>query len=151
MRAGEKLRLHGLVASRLTVFFHTNPHKPERPQYTASRMLSLQPMTSDGLALLSYARRGVERAWREGYGITKAGIILEDLMEAHMRPLTLFEGDGDKRARLMTALDDLNGRFGKFTAVPATQGFKRQWSARSDSRSPNYTTRIAEVPSVSAR
>lgn len=150
MRAGEKLRQHGLVASRLIVFFHTNPHKPERPQYSASRSFSMQPMTNDGLELLSYARRGVESAWREGYGITKAGIMLEDLMAEHLRPRTLFEEGGEKRARLMTAMDEINGRFGKFTAVPAVQGFKRDWSARSESRSPNYTTRIAEVPAVRA-
>lgn len=150
MRAGEKLRQHGLVAGRLTVFFHTNTHKPERPQYSASRTLGMQPMTSDGLALFAYARRGVERAWRDGYGITKAGVMLEDLIEEHLRPQTLFEDDGDKRSRLMIALDQVNGRFGKFTAVPAAQGFKREWSARSEARSPNYTTRIADVPLVRA-
>lgn len=150
MRAGEKLRQHGLVAGRVTVFFHTNPHKPERSQYSASRTLSAQPMTNDGLVLLAYARRGVENAWREGYGITKAGIMLEDLMDEQLRPRTLFEEDGDKRARLMTAMDEVNGQFGKFTAVPATQGFRREWTARSESRSPNYTTRIAEVPAVRA-
>jgi DNA polymerase V len=41
MRAGEKLRQHGLVASRLIVFFHTNPHKPDRPQYSASRSVNV--------------------------------------------------------------------------------------------------------------
>ena len=107
-------------------------------------------MTNDGLAILALARRGVESAWREGYGITKAGIMLEDLVEERLRPLTLFEGDTDKRARLMTAIDEVNGRFGKFTAVTATQGFRRGWAARSDARSPSYTTRIAEVPAVRA-
>lgn len=150
MRAGEKLRQHGLVAGRVTVFFHTNPHEPDRPQYSASRTLSAQPMTNDGLALLAYARRGVEHAWRDGYGITKAGIMLDDLVDTSARPRTLFEEDGEKRERLMVAMDEVNGRFGKFTAVPAVQGFKRAWSARSDSRSPNYTTRIAEVPTVRA-
>lgn len=150
MRAEEKLRDHGLVAGRLTVFFHTNPHKPERPQYSATRGLSMQPMTNDSLELLSYARRGVERAWRDGYGITKAGVMLDDLMAADRRPRTLFEGDSEKRVRLMQAMDDVNGRFGKFTAVPATQGYKRAWSARSESRSPDYTTRLADVPTVRA-
>lgn len=150
MRAGEKLRQHGLVAGRLTVFFHTNPHKLERPQYSASRGMGMQPMTNDGLALLAYARRGVERAWRDGYGITKAGIMLDDLVEEGLSPLTLFDGDVEKRTRLMAAIDKVNGRFGKFSAVTATQGFKRGWAERSESRSPNYTTRIAEVPKVRA-
>ncbi|CAH0353042.1 MAG: Y-family DNA polymerase [Sphingobium sp.] len=150
MRAGEKLRQHGLVAGRITVFFHTNKHKLDRPQYSATRTLSAQPMTNDGLALLAYARRGVENAWREGYGITKAGIMLEDLMDADLRPRTLFEADDDRHARLMAAMDEVNSRFGKFAAIPATQGFKRQWSARSEMRSPNYTTRVGEVPTVRA-
>ena len=39
MRGGEKLRQHGLVAGRMTVFVHTNVHKPDRPQYFAFRPL----------------------------------------------------------------------------------------------------------------
>jgi DNA polymerase V len=151
MRAGEKLRQHGLVAGRLTVFFHTNWHKQDRPQYSATRTLTIQPMTNDGLMLLAYARRGIESAWREGYGITKAGVMLEDLIDADRRPRTLFEEDSGRRDRLMVAMDQVNMRFGTFAAVPASQGFKREWAARSDSKSPNYTTRIAEVPAVKAR
>lgn len=45
-------------------------------------------------------------------------------------------------------MDEANGRFGKFTAMPAAQGFTRGWSARSESRSPNYTTRLADVLGV---
>lgn len=151
MRAGEKLRSHGLVAARLTVFFHTNRHKPDRPQYAATRTLSLHPMTADSFELIAATRRGAESAWRDGYAYTKAGVMLEDLMSADLRPRTLFEGDQDKRDRLMIAVDDINGRFGRFTAVPASQGFKREWRLRSAMRSPAYTTRIAEVPLVSAR
>ena len=77
--------------------------------------------------------------------------MLEELVSVDLRPRTLFEGDRDKRDRLMTAVDDINGRFGRFTAVPASQGFKREWRLRSAMRSPAYTTRIAEVPLVSAR
>ncbi|MFD1033144.1 Y-family DNA polymerase [Sphingomonas hankookensis] len=151
MRAGEKLRSHGLVAGQITVFFHTNPHKRDRPQHHGSRRLSLHPMTDDSLELLAAARRGVEAAWRDGHAYTKAGIMLDDLVPADLRPRTLFEGDVERRGRLMTALDEVNGRFGCFTAVPGAQGFHRGWKARSDSKSPAWTTRIDEVPVVSAR
>ena len=150
MRAGEKLRSHGLVAARLTVFFHTNRFKPGSPQFGASRMVALHPMTNDSLELIAAARRGAEHAWRDGYAITKAGVMLDDLVATELRPRTLFEGDTDKRARLMCALDDINGRFGRFAAVPGTQGFKREWRMRADSRSPAWTTRIADVPVVRA-
>lgn len=150
LRAGEKLRQHGLVAGRLTAFFHTNRHKPDRPQYAGSRATTLHPMTSDSLELIAAARRCAERAWRDGYAYTKAGVLLDDLMPAGARPRTLFEGDTDRRDRLMAALDDVNGRFGKFTAVTAGQGFKRQWRLRSDMKSPSWTTSIAELPIVRA-
>ncbi len=150
MRAGEKLRSHGLVAGQLTVFFHTNTHKRDRPQHHGTRRLSLHPMTDDSLELLAAARRGVEAAWRDGFAYTKAGIILDDLVTAQLRPRTLFEGDVDRRARLMTALDEVNGRFGRFTAVPGAQGFKREWRMRAENKSPAWTTRIAEVPVVKA-
>ena len=146
MRAGEKLRSHGLVAARLTVFFHTNRFKSDRPQYSASRLVALHPMTSDSFELIAAARRGVQHGWRDGFAITKAGIMLDELVSEELRPRTLFEGDVDKRGRLMEALDAVNSRFGKFAAVPATQGFKRDWKMRAEMKSPAYTTRIAEVP-----
>ncbi|KQS02187.1 DNA repair protein [Sphingomonas sp. Leaf357] len=150
MRAGEKLRSHGLVAARLTAFFHTNKHKPERPQYGGSRMVVLHPMTSDSLELIAAARRAAERAWRDGYAFTKAGILLDELVASDMRPRTLFEDDTGKRDRLMSALDEINGRFGTWTAVTASQGFRREWKLRSEMRSPAWTTSLAEVPTVRA-
>ncbi len=150
MRAGEKLRNHGLVAARLTAFFHTNRHKPDRPQYAGSRTVTLHPMTNDSLELIAAARRAAERCWREGYAYTKAGVILDDLVASELCPRTLFEDDTGKRDRLMGALDEINGRFGKWTAVTASQGFRREWKLRSAMRSPSWTTSIADVPTVRA-
>jgi nucleotidyltransferase/DNA polymerase involved in DNA repair len=150
LRAGEKLRSHGLVAARLTTFFHTNKHKPDRPQYGASRMVTLHPMTNDSFELIAAARRGAEKAWRDGYAYTKAGIMLDDLLPEDERPRTLFEEDTAKRDRLMGALDAINGRFGTWTAVTASQGFKREWKMRSEMRSPAWTTDIGQVPTVRA-
>ncbi|MES3057385.1 Y-family DNA polymerase [Sphingomonas faeni] len=58
MRAGEKLRQHGLVAGQLTVFFHTNRFKTGAGQYQGARRMALHPMTADSLELLAAARRG---------------------------------------------------------------------------------------------
>ncbi len=107
-------------------------------------------MTSDSLELIAAAKRGASAAWRDGYAYTKAGILLDDLIAADMRPRTLFEGDTDKRDRLMGALDEINTRFGKFAATTASQGFKREWKMRSEMKSPAWTTDIREVPSVRA-
>ncbi|MEG8044945.1 Y-family DNA polymerase [Sphingomonas aerolata] len=150
LRAGEKLRMHGLVAGRLTAFFHTNRNRPDRPQYGGSRTVTLHPMSSDSFELIAAARRAAERAWRDGYAYTKAGILLDDLVPEAERPRTLFEADTAKRYRLMGALDAINAKFGTWTAVTATQGFKREWKLRSEMRSPAWTTKIADVPMVRA-
>ncbi len=150
MRGGEKLRQHGLVVARLTVFFHTNRNKPERRQHGALRLIHLRPMIADGLELVVAARCGAERAWRDGFAYTKAGIMLDDLAAAELRPRTLFDGDPERRGRLMGALDEINGRFGKFSAVSAAQGFKREWKLLAENKSLAWTTRIGDVPTVRA-
>ena len=113
-------------------------------------MIALHPMTNDRFELIAAAKRGVEHGWRGGFAITKAGIMLDDLVAAELRPRTLFEGDTEKRDRLMGALDNVNIRFGRFAAVPATHGFKRDWKMRADMKSPASMTRIEDVPRVQA-
>ena len=56
-RAAEKLRRHRLVAGTLTVFFQTNRHRQDRPQYSGSRSTRLMPMSSDTFDFVAAARR----------------------------------------------------------------------------------------------
>jgi len=151
-RAAEKLRNHGLVAGTLTVFYHTNRHRLDRPQYSGSRSTRLMPMSSDTFDLIAAARHCAQAVWPKGpqreYGFTKAGVLLDDLVKFDDRPLTLFDAAKPKSAVLMAALDHVNDRFGKKTVVLASEGMKRPWQLRSDHRSPRYTTRLAELPVV---
>ncbi|MCA1775580.1 MAG: hypothetical protein LC676_08225 [Loktanella sp.] len=62
-RAAEKLCRHGLVAGMLTVFFHTNRHRRDRPQYAGSRTPRLAPMSADTLDLVAAAKRCAQAAW----------------------------------------------------------------------------------------
>jgi DNA polymerase V len=77
----------------LTAFFHTNKHKPDRPQHGGSRMVTLHAMTNDSFELIAAARLGAEKAWRDGCAYTKAGIMLDGLLPEEDRPRMLFEED----------------------------------------------------------
>lgn len=151
-RAAEKLRQHELVAGTLTVFFHTNRHRPDRPQYSASRSTRVTPMSSDTFDLVAAAKRCAQAAWPRGhagtYGFTKAGIMLEDLVRFKDRPRTLFDEEKTTTQALMHALDQVNDRFGKKTMVLASEGVNRSWQLRSDHRSPKYTTRLSDLPVI---
>jgi len=150
-RAAEKLRQHGLVAGTLTVFFHTNRHRADRPQYAGSRSTRLTPMSSDTFELVAAAKRCTLAAWpkidNQSYGFTKAGVMLDDLLPLEDRPRTLFDAP-PRSPVLMTALDAVNSRFGKKTMVLASEGTSRSWQLRANHRSPHYTTRISDLPVV---
>ena len=150
-RAAEKLRQHGLVAGTMTVFFHTNRHRPDRPQYAGSRTTRLVPMSSDTFDLVAAAKRCALAAWPKvgssAFGFTKAGVMLDDLLPIEDRPRTLFEVP-QRGPELMKALDAVNGRFGKKTMGLASEGMSRSWQLRADHRSPRYTTRLSDLPVV---
>jgi DNA polymerase V len=148
-RAGEKLRQHGLVAGKLSAFFHTSQHRPD-PQYHGARTTRLYPMTADTPALIAAASRCARAAWRPGFRYVKAGVMLDDLCAIEDAPRTLFDAPSSRTAACMAAMDGLNARFGRGTVFMAALGVERGWKLRAEHHSPCYTTRITEVPVVRA-
>ena len=150
-RAGEKLRLHGLVAGQLSAFFHTSPHRDD-PQHHGQRTTRLVPATADTRALIGAALRCVDAAWRgeRGFRYIKAGVVLDDLCTPGEAQPSLFEAPAPRAVKLMAAMDDLNARFGRNTLFPAGMGVERGWKLRAAHHSPRYTTRLDELPIVRA-
>lgn len=73
-RVGEKLRRNRVVASRLSVFMHTNPFGAG-PHHSASGAVTFLEATADSTELVAGARQAARQAWREGYRYSKAGVI----------------------------------------------------------------------------
>ncbi|MFY8041674.1 MAG: DUF4113 domain-containing protein [Rhodoferax sp.] len=48
----------------------------------------------------------------------------------------------------MQALDTLNKRYGRGAVKISTQGAYKDWQMRQERKSPNYSTRWADVPVV---
>lgn len=143
-RAGEKLRRHGLKASAMQVFMHTNRFNND-PSYANQVTLDIEP-TADSLALIGTATRAARAMWREGYRYAKAGIVLLDLYQPADMPVgDLFASrDPEKSKALMTALDAVNGRFGRNTVRPGAVAATPAWGMRRGNLSPCYTTREAD-------
>ena len=151
-RAAEKLRQNELAAGTLTVFFHTNRHKPDRPQYAGSRSIQLSPMSCDTFELVNAARKCALAAWPKAhsnqYGFTKAGVMLDDLLPIEKQPLTLFDTAKPKPNPAVEALDQINRKFGAKTITLGSEGVEQSWRMRSAHRSPRYTTRLSDLPIV---
>ena len=152
-RLAEKLRSHGLVAGTFTAFWHTNRHKPGRPQMSTSRTTRLFGMSNDTLDLVHAAKRCLEAGWKgepdqTRYGYTKAGVMVDDLVPEADRPRMLFDEPEPRNARISRAMDAVNDRWGRKTVIVASEGFERAWRLRADHHSPRYTTRISDLPTV---
>lgn len=152
-RAAEKLRQHGLVAGQISVFFHTSLFSQTAPRHSVSRTVHLKPMSNDTFDLVQAALLCVRKAWKgdpsgNAYAYTKAGVMLDDLIAADKATAMLFETERPRNARLMTALDAVNDRWGRKTLLLGSEGFQRDFEAKATMRSPRYTTRLSELPIV---
>jgi len=165
-RAAEKLRKQHSLAGEIMVFIRTNPFR-KGPQYSRSVIMPLLRPSADTALLVQAAVRGLQAIYRSGYQYAKAGVMLLDLQsdrvvqgELDLRECSAADemaGDIQEeitdRARLMSALDGINLRFGKGTMKMASAGLKgdrRVWAMKQERRTPAYTTRWEDIPVVRA-
>lgn len=157
-RAAQKLRKQQSLATKLMVFMHTSPHR-SGPQLSRSVVVPLRKPTDDTLALAQAASEGMRSMYLPGYLFIKAGVILVDIQSADLQQGVLDLDDAQPaepkrdRSRLMIAMDAINGRFGKGTvesAATGRTGQARLWEMKQERKTPQYTTRLEDVPVVRA-
>lgn len=148
-RGAEKMRHHGVIAGRIRVFMHTNRYR-KTPQFYGVECGSLRPYTNDTRQIIREAMRLTDIVFRKGIEYGKCGIILEDVLPISEKPQDLFSEDLPHSPALMKALDSINQKHGRNTLQMASMGFNKKWEQRSERRSPCYTTRIDDVPTVKA-
>lgn len=145
VRAAEKIRAQGLVASRMIAFAHGSRYKPNAP--SASRSARLSPATHDPRTIASVAGNMMDSMFVPGSIYTKCGVMLEGLHAAGEAQTDLFATIDPKAAPLLAAIDGLNGRFGRNTVRIAAEGQgAKSYDTKRESKSPSWTTNIAEIP-----
>ena len=117
VRACEKLRARGLVASGLWIFAHSDTFRPELPQHAANRTVALPAATSDTMLVLGMVRRMLRGLLQEGIGYKKAGVALLDLARPEDVQQDLFAPAVAGDQRFMNTLDQINRKFGRGVAA----------------------------------
>lgn len=147
VRACEKLRRRGLVASAVGVFAHTDAFRPDLKQHNPHRMISLPVATADSRVVLGTVRR-LTGLLRTGYGYKKAGVTLTDLARPSDVQGDLFSPSTVGDERLMATLDQINRKFGRGVAGLGASGWNPQplWGMRQQMLSPCYTTSVRDLP-----
>lgn len=149
-RAAQKLRAQKSLAGGLHVFLRTNPFDPKAAQYSANHHVSFGVPTDDTRFISDTAVQVIKYLFKPGFVYKKAGVMLTGLSEKTSYQHDLFAdvAGQSKSAKLMKALDEINGRFGRDSLICASSGFDRRWAMKCSNRSPKYTTAWAELPCV---
>ena len=149
-RCAEKLRTQNSCTNLVEVFVHTNPFRPDLPQYKNVRFVRLPVASNSTLSIVQAALRGLRSIYRAGYQYKKAGVIVSGLVPSNTIQYNLFHStDEDRHMRLMNAMDTVNDREGRDILRVAEQGFDRRWTLRQERLSPCYTTRWADFMTIS--
>jgi DNA polymerase V len=149
-RAAVKLRRQSGLAGQILVFAHTSPFR-QGPHFSKSIVIPLRRPTADTRHLVQAAVMGVTQIYKPGFQLSKAGIMLLDLM-----PDNVTQGEFDfdvpetrDRGKLMAAMDAINDRFGRgaiHVGSAVGVGAPRDWSMRQDRLTPQYTTKWSDLP-----
>jgi DNA polymerase V len=151
-RGGEKLRRQRLAASHLTVFISTSRFRQNPAEvYSAAASWRLPFPTSYTPAIVTAAKVLLGRVYKPGFVYHKAGVFLTDIVPESERQQDLALGaDGERRLRLMEAVDLINRKHGRHTVRPLATGHERTWEMKRGRLSGRYTTRLDEVLKVKA-
>lgn len=145
VRAVEKIRVQGLVASRLIAFAHGSRFKPNAP--SASRSARLSPATHDPRVVARVAGELADAMFVPGSVYSKCGVMLEGLHAQGAAQADLFASADPKAGELLGAVDGLNRRFGRNTVRLAAEGQgERAYDTKRSQKSPAWTTRLSEIP-----
>ena len=149
-RAAEKLRKQGSLAHQVLCFIRTSPFRDD-PQFSRSTTVPLRRPSADTAVIIAAALAGLRAIYRPGFKLAKGGVMLLDLQpDTVQQGELMLEDDGKPdSARLMSALDGLNLRYGRGTLLMASAGLagqQRAWSMKQERRTPAYTTCWADMP-----
>lgn len=134
-RAAEKLRDQESLASFLSVFVDQGACHVQIPNATA--------YTPE---LISLAKEGVRKLFKEGVEYRRAGVMLGDFTEDRQSDFLTPAGDGKSEA--MKVMDAINARYDKPKLQFAAEGIKKPWKSRRSNCSPKFTTSWNELLKV---
>jgi len=134
-RVLEKMRWNGLVTKTVAVFLQTDRFRPVPYKYFntyAYRSVYYSDVTSEIYRWITVC---LDKVFRPGLHIRKAGVILTDLVSPEAIPPRLFEQrDFERRHRLNKLIDEINFRYGRDVVRFAALEEKGGWQGKSEHR-----------------
>ena len=143
-RATERIRGENLIASTVSVFLRTNPFDRNR-YYSNSSTTTLSYPTYDTVQIVKIALQLTKIIFRENYQYKKAGVLLSGFYEKGTETKDLFSETRYRSPKLMSAVDQINERYGSDTIQIATECQMGKWKQKRKNCTQSYTTQLDNV------
>jgi DNA polymerase V len=143
-RATERIRGENLTASTVSVFLRTNPFDRNR-YYSNSSTTTLSYPTYDTMQIVKTALQLTKIIFRENYKYKKAGVLLSGFYEKGTETKDLFSETRYRSPKLMSAVDQINERYGSDTIQIATECQIGKWKQKRRNCTQSYTTQLDNV------
>lgn len=151
-RAAEKARKGGQLARQVHVFAYTSPFRHAQPWHGAATVALPEPC-NDSFSIVEAATSAARSFYQAGHQLSKAGVILLDLIPAAQARNTDFFAHSTvplAHQQLMPTIDAINQRFGNGTIHLARCGIAHNdphsWRMKQAMLSPLYTMRFEDLP-----
>lgn len=150
-RAAEKLRAQSSLCKKIRVSIRTGMFNPEEAKYANGALVELPYPTNDVRLMTKAATEAVNRLFRPGFKYSKAEVLLMDLRQPGEFTDDLFAHSQPEAAdKVMSVLDEINGRWGRGTLRAASVPTAPAWAMRRDLMSSSFTTKIDQLWTVKA-
>jgi len=151
-RAAEKLRAQNSLCKKIRVSIRTGMFNPEEAKYANGALVELPYPTNDVRLMTKAATEAVNRLFRPGFKYSKAEVLLMDLRQPGEFTDDLFAHSQPAAAdKVMSVLDEINGRWGRGTLRAASVPSAPGWAMRRDLMSSSFTTKLDQLWTVKAR
>ncbi|WP_435249751.1 Y-family DNA polymerase [Vibrio sp. nBUS_14] len=141
---GKKARNQKSACSMLMVFANTSPYDAVPQSFKET--FKFEYPTNDTTRLTAAVSSIAERLYRDGVQYYKIGVGAIGLVSDKQRQIDLFSSP--ESPALMKTLDALNIKFGRDAVFIAAQGTTQNWQMSRNFLSPQYTTRLKDLPQI---
>jgi DNA polymerase V len=148
-RAAEKLRAQNSLCKKIRVSIRTGMFNPDEAKYANGALVELPYPTNDVRLMTKAAIEAVNRLYRPGFKYSKAEVLLMDLRQPGEFTDDLFaESQPIAAEKVMTVLDEINGRWGRGTLRAASVPADPDWGMKREMMSQSFTTKIDQLWTV---
>jgi len=151
--AVKRLRDENSVCNYVSVYLKSDPYQGNKKPYKGSSFVKMYTPTDYIIDIEKAALTILNQLFREGYIYRKVGIMLSGLESKKGRQKELYSNvtDQEKKEKIMAVYDKINNKYGRGTirlAVSNICGKSDEWKTRRDFLSPEYTTKLKDIPKV---